>query len=139
MKDKLYTFQYYALNDDEIVYMGSVQDFTRLFKVSGENINNAIRFSEKVRGYTIVKKLVKREELQRLMFNGEVEKTINNKTLDYLVRHLNRYDNTCLGKMKEYKVINLMNELMKVGIKARYKKIRSYEDNDTRYLITKCK
>lgn len=129
------TYQYFVYKENKLICKGNRNDLSIFFKITKVEVDNAVKYGNKINDYKIIRKLVDTDKIERLQVVNSVVKEKKDKRLLYLIRHLSEYGNTVLGHLPEYKVNEYIDKLKSNGINARYKKIKYPEDTGYWYIV----
>lgn len=127
-------FVYILSQGEEEVFRGYKSEVCDYLKVLSIEIDEAMKYGFNLKGYTISRELADKKESVDDKYMQVVENK-EDKTLNYLIYHLKRYGNTCLGSMREQVVKDYIKKLSQRGLECRYKKKLSEGEHKAWYLI----
>lgn len=125
-------FEYILYKDGKEQYRGFKHNICNKLKCLSIELDEAYMKGYEIDGYKVDreltdKKLKKKDVVDRVIYVEDKE----DKTLAYLINHLNEYGNTCLGQIKEGLVKNYISKLKDRGLDVRYRKVKY--DTDVKY------
>lgn len=121
------SLQYVLRWKEKIVFHGTLDECADYLGTRGIDIEICRKTNKYCLGHRV----------SRGYFKSEDKPKPINKTLAYLMRHLNEYGNTCLGYMAESQVKRYIDDLKKRGIMATYKGMKDPVDKRIWWLIEK--
>lgn len=133
-------FEYHLSKDNTIVFSGLKFEICEYLKCLSIELDEAIKKDSTLYGYKISRTLTDRRYLfgKKARENKPIINIIERKVdkrLNYLIRHLNEYGNTCLGCISEARVKEYIDKLDRQGIKAKYRKVKYKFDKRYWYVL----